>query len=297
MILAFTPVHMSYRVMEIRRVNIMKDMIDNFKDDSILSYPIKVVMINSFGKKERGEDDGGLLRDVLSAFWMEFYNSCTVGEYVPEEMLLNSFSKYVSKDERDLIETALKDELDESQDDEWMGFLERFECRTVPTKEKRKTVILELAHKEMVQIAQYVIDSWQKPVKDRLTGYDCFALKESFEKFYESCKPTVKKVLSMIKANPQNNSQRAALSYLQRYIRGLDDEKLTKFLRFCTSATMLCVESIKVTFTDLDGAARRPVAHICGSVLELPTTYQSFPQFRQEMNAIFSSEYWDIDIA
>ena len=325
----------------------MKDMMDNFKDDSILSYPIKVVMINSFEKKERGEDDGGLLRDALSAFWSEFYDSCTVGEDervpvvrhdfkekeweaiarilvkgyqdvkffpvklnkvflfavlfdsrdMPEEMLLNSFLKYVSKDERDLIETALKDELDESQDDEWMGFLERFECRTVPTKEKRKTVILELAHKEMVQIAQYVIDSWQKPVKDRLTGYDCFASKESFEKFYESCKPTVKKVLSMIKAKPENNSQRAALSYLQRYIRGLDDEKLTKFLRFCTSATMLCVESIEVTFTDLDGAARRPVAHTCGSVLELPTTYQSFPQLRQEMNAIFSSEYWDIDIA
>ena len=96
---------------------------------------------------------------------------------MPEEMLLNSFLKYVSKDERDLIETALKDELDErvinlfctrmyhslipvsnsvkdqrtahscakhklitdeSQDDEWMFFLERFECRTVPTKEKQK---------------------------------------------------------------------------------------------------------------------------------------------------------------
>ena len=48
---------------------------DNFKDDSILSYPIKVVMMgNSFGKKERGEDDGGLLRDALSAFWSEFYD-------------------------------------------------------------------------------------------------------------------------------------------------------------------------------------------------------------------------------
>ena len=98
----------------------------------------------------------------------------------------------------------------------------------------------------------------------------------------------------MIKANSENNSQRAALSYLQRYIQGLDDEKLTKFLRFCTSATILCVESIEVTFTDLDGTARRPVAHTCRSVLELPTTYQSFPQFRQETNAIFSSEYWDI---
>ena len=304
-------------------------------------------MINSFGKKEKDVDDGGLLRDALSAFWSEFYDSCTVGEEervpmvrhdfkenelqaiarilvkgyqdvkffpvklnkaflfaalfdsrdLPEETLLNSFLKYFSKDERDIIEAALKDELDKSQDDEWIAFLETFECRTIPTKEKRKTVILELAHKEMVQIAQYVIDSWQKPVKVRLSGYGCFASKESFEKFYESCKPTVKKVLSMIKSKPANNSQRAALSYLQRYIRGLDDEKLTKFLRFCTSATMLCVESIEVTYTDLDGAALRPVAHTCGSVFELPTTYQSFPQFRQEMNSIFTSEYWDIDIA
>ena len=78
---------------------------------------------------------------------------------LPEEMLLNSFLKYVSKDKRDMIEEVLKDELDESQDDEWIAFLERFECRTIPTKEKRKTVILELVHKEMVQIAQYVIDS------------------------------------------------------------------------------------------------------------------------------------------
>ena len=178
-----------------------------------------------------------------------------------------------------------------------MSFLERFECRTVPTKNKRNTVILELAHKELIQIAQYVIDSWQKPFKDRLTGYSCFSSKESFENFYENCKPTAKKVLNMIQAKPANNSQRAALSYLQRYIRGLDNEKLTKFLRFCTSATMLCVESIEVTFTHPDGAARRPVAHTGGLVFELPTTYQSFPQFRQELNAIFSSEYWGIDIA
>ena len=44
------------------------------------------------------------------------------GRDMPEEMLLNSFLKYVSKDERDLIETALKDELDESQDDEGWVF-------------------------------------------------------------------------------------------------------------------------------------------------------------------------------
>ena len=51
----------------------MKDMIDVFKDDSILSNPIQVVMINSFGKKEKGVDDGGVLRDALSTFWSAFY--------------------------------------------------------------------------------------------------------------------------------------------------------------------------------------------------------------------------------
>ena len=37
-------------------------------------------MVNAFGKEERGVDDGGVLRDALSAFWCPFYDSCTVGE-------------------------------------------------------------------------------------------------------------------------------------------------------------------------------------------------------------------------
>ncbi|CAB4007486.1 Hypothetical predicted protein [Paramuricea clavata] len=34
------------RVLEIRRVNIMQDMIENFKDESIMQIHVKVVMIN-----------------------------------------------------------------------------------------------------------------------------------------------------------------------------------------------------------------------------------------------------------
>ena len=37
-------------------------------------------MINAFGNEELGEDDGGVLRDALSAFWSTFYDSCTLGE-------------------------------------------------------------------------------------------------------------------------------------------------------------------------------------------------------------------------
>ncbi len=58
----------------------MHDMIENFKDESIMQSTIKVVMIKFFGKKELGIDNGGVLHDALSAFWNSFYDSCTVGE-------------------------------------------------------------------------------------------------------------------------------------------------------------------------------------------------------------------------
>ena len=60
---------------------------------------------------------------------------------------------------------------------------------------------------------------------------------------------------------------------------------------------MILVERIQVTFNDLEGPAQQPVTHICGCVLELPVSYESFPQFRQEMNNLFMSQCWDIDIA
>lgn len=330
----------------------MKDMIEHFKDESIMltSTLIKVVMVNSFGNDELGVDNGGVLRDALSAFWCSFYDCCTVGEVervpfvrhdfkedeweavgrilikgystvkffpvklckvfmfatlfesrkIPDELLMESFLGYVSKDERDLIKIALKDdeELTEDQEGEWIDFLERFGCRRIPLKEERRKVLLELAHKELVQISQFIIDSWRKPFKaDYLVTCSAFSSPKSLEELYANARPTVKRVLNLISAKPSTSSQRDVLSFLKRYIRGLDDEKLAMFLRYCTGSTMVCIESIRISFTDLDGAARRPIAHTCGLVLELPTTYASFPEFRQEMNSIFSSQYWNIDIA
>ena len=60
---------------------------------------------------------------------------------------------------------------------------------------------------------------------------------------------------------------------------------------------MMCIKELRVSFVNLDGLAQRPVAHTCGCVLELPVTYESFPQFREEMNDVLNSWYWGIDIA
>ena len=336
----------SFRVLKLRRVNIMRDMVEIFKDESVMACAIKVVMINSAGKQELGVDNHGVFRDALSAFWSQFYDSCTVGEQervpvvrhdfqvsewtaiarilvkgykdvnvfpiklcrvfistvlfneeeITNDLMIDSFLSYVSSDEKIVITEALEnDSLSEEQNEEWEDFLERFGSRKIPSFEQRYDVILEIAHKELIQVAQYIIDSWKKPIKDANT-FENITTVNDLNRLYEKCKPTVKKVLGLIEATPSNDPQRDVLSYLKRYIRGLEDDKLAKFLRFCTGATIICIEKIVVDFTNLDGLERRPVAHICGATLELPTTYSSFPEFREEMNNILSCEFWDIDI-
>ena len=37
---------------------------------------------------------------------------------------------------------------------------------------------------------------------------------------------------------PEARAQVEALSYLKRFVRGMEDERLTKFLRFCTAGLL-----------------------------------------------------------
>ncbi|XP_028413306.1 uncharacterized protein LOC114536156 [Dendronephthya gigantea] len=219
---------------------------------------IKVAMINGSGERELGEDNQGVFRDALSAFWSQFYDSCTVGEQervpvvrhdyqVPEwtaiarilvkgykevkffpiklskifisailfnekeitkDFLIESFLCYISSDERDLVSEVLANKkLSDEQNEEWEDFLERFKCRKIPKVEERMEVLLELSHKEMIQVAQYIIDSWKEPFK-KIQASGMLSTVEDLKQLYEKSKPTVKKVLGLIEATPSSNAQR-----------------------------------------------------------------------------------------
>ncbi|KAL3043329.1 hypothetical protein OYC64_003239 [Pagothenia borchgrevinki] len=76
----------------------------------------------------------------------------------------------------------------------------------------------------------------------------------------------------------------------------LTKPKLKKILRFCTGSSVICVDRIGVCFNAETGLSRRPVAHTCGAILEVPCTYSSFPEFRMEFDNILSSNYFEMDI-
>ena len=157
----------------------------------------------------------------------------------------------------------------------------------MPTQENARDLILEVAHKEKVQKPQYVADAWREALMMPKSKEEMATMKGLRDR-YQTVEPTNREVLSMIRADPQNNSERAAVYFLKRLVRGMDEAQLKSFLRYVTGADVLCVPSISVQFLTLDGLARRPIAHTCGSVLELPSTYNTFPEVREEFNNILA---------
>ena len=100
----------------------------------------------------------------------------------------------------------------------------------------------------------------------------------------------------MLCATPSNNAVRSAVDYLKCLISGSDISQLKCFLMFATGADAICVSTILVGFTKLEGLARRPISHICGCVLELPSTYDSYAEFRTEFTNVSAKEKWQNDI-
>jgi len=47
---------------------------------------------------------------------------------------------------------------------------------------------------------------------------------------------------------------------------------------------------MEVQFNMLTGIARRPIAHTCSNLLELPATYSSYSDFVKEFKLVLSDE-------
>lgn len=103
---------------------------------------------------------------------------------------------------------------------------------------------------------------------------------------YDEKRPTSKKVAKLFTATPTNDCERECFSHLKRFVKSLDDNVICVFLQFVTGSNIITVNQIEVGFSALDGLARRPVAHTCGAVLTIPSTYQSYGELSEEFSSI-----------
>ncbi|KAL3856379.1 hypothetical protein ACJMK2_011147, partial [Sinanodonta woodiana] len=283
----------------IRRGYAMEDLIEAFEKESSLGC-------SNFLS---GDDLGGVLRDTLTEFWQDFYNKSTLGTKIKipylrhdfghskwdaigrilevsyeqcgffpvmlsrafinhavyvthatwqtQQYLLEDFLNFVNDSDRDILTKALQD-FEQADTDDVM-------------EENIHQTVMEIAEKELIQEPMFVIDTWAPHLtKMGLTSAE-------LDKIYEKCKPTSKRVISMISfSSNMTESQNTVSKYL------------------CSDS--ICTSKIEVTFVHLDGLSSHHVAHTCRDVLELPDDYQSYPDFRSQFLEILKSNVWVMDI-
>ena len=324
---------------------LLKDnLIETFKDPTILHVNLDVTFIGSNGREEEGKG-AGVLRDALSTFWNQFFNSLTVGaqekvpairhdyqraewqaiarilmygyikeryfplplsrafvalclfgeESITSDFLLSSFHLYISEDERETLEKCLKESFDDDNDDVF-DFLSNYKCYRTPTKENILQIVSELAHQEIIQKPRYVTNCWA-PILKPLIAFPDFQSLVTLENLYDIKRPTAKKIVKLIKSEPVTDQERQCLDHFKKYIRSLQGSSLSVFLQFITGSDIISCDSIEVTFSALEGTSRRPVAHTCGPLLEIPSSYQSYNELSEEFSELLQNkEAWHFNI-
>lgn len=93
-----------------------------------------------------------------------------------------------------------------------------------------------------------------------------------------------------------NAAEERVYGYLTSFIGNMKLEELRLFLRFITGSSVCIDKKIEITFNNLSGAARRPIAHTCTCILEVPLSYATYPEFSEEFLKILMSELsWVMD--
>ena len=101
-----------------------------------------------------------------------------------------------------IVDIITKTQLPDDED-EFNDFLDRFQCRRVVSNENVNKIILEISKQELIQKPHLMIASLQ-PFVQQLKKYPQFQSISSVECFYDTLKPTTKKVLFSFVSNPES---------------------------------------------------------------------------------------------
>ncbi|KAF7646140.1 hypothetical protein LDENG_00192530 [Lucifuga dentata] len=141
-----------------------------------------------------------------------FTTAVTFGEHsVSTDLLFDSLMLYLSQSERDLLSTALQEAL-VGDEDEILDLMDCMGVRTVPTQENLKAVLLQVAHKQMIQQPKYALDNISEVAGSILRKF--FPIVLDMQKMYEDLKSTTRKVLKLMTASPATAAENQSLQFL-----------------------------------------------------------------------------------
>ena len=144
-----------------------------------------------------------------------------------DEVLMSSFLSFVEDIDGTVLREGLKD-FDTADHDEILSILSSYGCRTQITETNVKQVILQIAHKTLIQAPSFITKCWSPFLRKHLPPFDVQAEVEKLQ-------PTTRKVLGILNFPPEAESEhRTTADYVRKFVKCLSQEDLEKFLRYCT---------------------------------------------------------------
>ncbi|CAC5379116.1 unnamed protein product [Mytilus coruscus] len=252
----------------VHRSDLINDMITIFKQQDIIQRNLMFEYVN-----EIRSDLDGVSRDVYSSFWIE--------------------SLRCSSEVEDCRVPALNSRW---QADEWMSIArimaKGYQAHQIFLLQLSKVTSIVIAFGEETVtsadlfnsflhfVSQTDRDLMQAALKDDLKGEDKDELLDLLERFQCSINPSKDNMKSII-------DKIAHKELIQKPKYAMDNMAITCRETFMETIT---VPKIDISFAQLKGFNRRPIAHTCGPSLELLSTYSSYPELRMEMDSILSDD-------
>lgn len=212
---------------------------------------------------------------------------------ISKELLLDTFLDFVSAEERKTMQQALvykeKDDFPNYLQRELENVLVNFACRSLPKPSTLLSVIEQVARYEFISKPAAAIsmiysgipvshrEFWSRKSPDKMVElYRHLTLNSSkmirMLHFPEACSP----------------QQERVYGYLRTMIGNSSSNELRLLMRFITGSSVCSSDKITVELNGLSGFARRPIAHTCDCVIELPTAYSNYDDFYNDFCCIFA---------
>ena len=223
---------------------------------------------------------------------------------ISKELLLDTFLDFVSSEERKTMQLALaykeKDEFPNHLQGHLENVLANFACRLLPKPSALLSVIEQVARFEFISKPAAAISMIYSGIP---TNHREFWRRQSPDKMVELYRHLTlnpQKMIEMLHfpeaCLPQ---QERVYGYLRTMIGNSSSNQLRQLMRFITGSCVCNSDKITVQLNGLSGLARRPIAHTCDCVIELPTAYSNYDDFCGDFHCIFAQtndEYtWQMD--
>uniref|UniRef100_A0A1Y1M514 HECT domain-containing protein n=1 Tax=Photinus pyralis TaxID=7054 RepID=A0A1Y1M514_PHOPY len=223
-------------------------------------------------------------------------------EEISDEIIMNDFKLFVTKAESTLISKAISSfsQLSTVELYRLQEFYSSYGMYDIPREDQIQEQILTLATDILISKPKDFITIMRSGILDtHLTTVWNVMTVDELSTILNQLKPSPQKVVDCIVQREQEltNDQSRVFYYLQQFVLSLSDSDLQKFLLFVTGSIHL-PSSILVTFNNLNGLNRRPIAHTCSNLIEISSSYSYYQEFTREMKQYlahdFSYEYSQI---